>query len=84
MRSKPRKPGINPSSPPESKSGPADAKRRGFMLALGAGGVGAAAMAVRSLPGAAPAAASGGAEATSGEGYRLTDHVKRYYQTTKT
>jgi hypothetical protein len=52
-------------------------------LALGAGGIGAAAIATRALTGAPPATAPEGSEASTGEGYRVTDHVKRYYQTTK-
>lgn len=59
------------------------AKRRGFLLALGAGGIGAAAVATRALTGAPLATANEGTDAVSGEGYGLTDHVKRYYQTTK-
>ena len=35
-----------------------------------------------SLSGVAPA--GGATDPAGGEGYRLTDHVKRYYQTTKT
>lgn len=80
MRSKPRQ---SP-TPPKTDSRAPSAKRRGFLLALGAGGIGAAAIAARSLPGAAPAGTSAGAEVPSGEGYRMTDHVKRYYQTAKT
>lgn len=80
MRSKSR----HSPTPPETDSRAASAKRRGFLLALGAGGIGAAALAARSLPGVAPAGTSAGAEAPSGEGYRVTDHVKRYYQTAKT
>lgn len=59
-----------------------DARRRGFLLALGAGGAGAAALAARSLTGVAPQG-DAAAPADDGQGYRLTDHVKRYYQTTK-
>lgn len=61
-------------------------KRRGLLA--GAGAVGAAAVAVKLLPGAAPAAATAPVAAaakaidTDG-GYRLTAHVKRYYETTK-
>ena len=60
-----------------------NAKRRGFLLALGVGGAGAAAIAARSLSGVAPAATDAN-DSSSGESYRLTDHVKRYYQTAKT
>jgi hypothetical protein len=84
MRSNKRNARITSPARPESDSRVPDVKRRGFLLALGAGGIGAAAIAARSLPGAAPAAVSGAADAASGEGYRVTDHVKRYYETTKT
>jgi hypothetical protein len=80
MRSKPRQ---SP-TPSETDSRAPSTKRRGFLLTLGAGGIGAAAMAARSLSGVAPAATSTGAEVPSGEGYRVTDHVRRYYQTAKT
>jgi len=59
------------------------AKRRGFLLALGAGSAGAAALAARSLSGVAPAA-DAAADSEASQGYRLTDHVKRYYETAKT
>lgn len=75
---------VKPATPRESESRATDAKRRGFLLALGAGGVGAAALAARSLPGAAPAAASASGEPAPGQGYRLTEHVRRYYRTAKT
>jgi hypothetical protein len=84
MRSSKRNARITSPARPESDSRATDVKRRGFLLALGAGGIGAAAIAARALPGAAPAAVSDGADAASGEGYRVTDHVKRYYETTKT
>ena len=84
MRSSKRNARITSPARPESDSRATDAKRRGFLLALGASGIGAAAIAARSLPGATQAAVSGGADAASGEGYRVTDHVKRYYETTKT
>jgi hypothetical protein len=59
-----------------------NAKRRGFLLVLGAGGAGAAALAARSLTGAAPQSES--AVPDESQGYRVTDHIKRYYQTAKT
>ena len=68
---------------PAADPGARVAKRRGFLLALGAGGIGAAGVATRALTGATPAGATDGSEAGSGAGYRVTDHVKRYYQTTK-
>lgn len=59
---------------------PADSKRRRFLLALGAGGASAAAVAaqVRAAP-VVPAAA----EADSPKGYRETDHIRDYYATTR-
>jgi hypothetical protein len=59
-------------------------KRRNWVL--GAGAVGAAALAVKALPAAAPiasvAAAAKTAVDTSG-GYQLTAHVQRYYDTAR-
>ena len=56
-------------------------------LVVGAGvAAGAAALAAATLAsrGTAPAAAAkAGAESKQGEGYRLTDHVLRYYETTR-
>jgi hypothetical protein len=69
------------SSPSASNSG-ANTRRRGLLLALGAGGAGAAALAARSLTGVTPQDGSGSAGDDS-KGYQLTDHVKRYYGTTK-
>jgi hypothetical protein len=79
MSSSPRKTSSRPDSPSQAGA----SKRRGFLLALGAGGIGAAAIAARSLTGSVPAAPAD-PDAASGEGYRVTDHVRRYYQTTKT
>ena len=60
-------------------------RRRGFLLALGLGGAGAAALAARKLSGVAPNATSTPeGDAVKGAGYQTTDHVKRYYETTKT
>lgn len=54
-------------------------------LLLGAGAAGAAAIAAKTLPiapaDAAPAVAKAAPEA--GGGYQLTQHVLRYYETTK-
>ena len=65
-----------------TNAGGANAKRRGFLLALGAGSAGAAAIAARSLTGVAPQSES--TTPDKSQGYRVTDHIKRYYQTTKT
>ena len=82
MRSDRRIPANTSDKPEVSASGP-NTKRRGFLLALGVGGAGAATIAARSLTGAAPAADAADS-AANGESYRLSDHVKRYYQTAKT
>jgi len=56
--------------------------RRRFLVALGAGGAGAAALAARSLSGVAREDESATA-ADDSKGYQVTDHVKRYYGTAK-
>jgi len=58
-----------------------DLKRRRFLLALGAGGAGAAAVATQPLVKAVPDPAA--AEADSPKGYRETEHVRDYYATTR-
>ena len=84
MRSSQRNAG-SPSVKPDQSPRSTDTKRRGFLLALGLGGAGAAALAARSLSGVAPNAAATPADAdVKGAGYQTTDHVKRYYETTKT
>jgi hypothetical protein len=60
-------------------------KRRGLLI--GAGAVGATVLAAKALPGAAPVATTTALAAkkaidTSG-GYQVTDHVLRYYETTR-
>ena len=59
-------------------------RRRGFLLALGVGGAGAAAVAIQSRSVGAIAADGASDVAADGSGYQLTEHVRRYYQTTKT
>ena len=83
MRSMRRKTPFKAPSQSDASSSRTDARRRGFLLALGAGGAGAVALAARSLTGVAPKTEPT-PDASDGQGYRLTDHVKRYYQTTKT
>ena len=82
MRSMRRKTPFKSSSQSDASPSRTDARRRGFLLALGVGGAGAAALAARSLTGVAP---SGEIPSNvDGQGYQETDHVKRYYQTAKT
>jgi hypothetical protein len=59
-------------------------KRRGLLW--GAGAAGAALVAAKVLPGAAPVAAgvpAAHAAAESAAGYQLTPHVRRYYETAR-
>jgi hypothetical protein len=59
-----------------------DFKRRRFLLALGAGGAGAAAVATQSI--ARPLAPTTAQDdADSSQGYRETEHVRDYYATTR-
>ena len=66
---------------------PADAGRPDRRtVVVGAGVAGAAAVAAHALHRAgveAPADAPAPVASTEGEGYRLTAHVRRYYETTK-
>jgi hypothetical protein len=59
---------------------PTDFKRRRFLLALSAGGAGAAAIATQSL--AAPVVPAA-AEVDRPQGYRETEHIRDYYATTR-
>jgi hypothetical protein len=84
MRSSQRNARITQSALPDKSPRSTDTKRRGFLLALGLGGAGAAALAARSLSGVAPNATATPEDADAkGAGYQTTDHVKRYYQTAK-
>lgn len=54
--------------------------RRNFLLVAGAGGVATAA----AIAGKSPQAQPKKAEAVSGsKGYHLTEHIRKYYSTTK-
>lgn len=56
--------------------------RRKFFAAVGAGGV-AAAAAVVATKGGDERKAENGQAGQQGQGYQLTEHVRRYYETTK-
>jgi len=74
---------ATPASVPTHATDSPDFKRRRFLLALGAGGAGAAAVAANSLAGpVAPAAVPAG-DSASAQGYRETDHIRDYYATTR-
>jgi len=84
MRSSQRNARLTTSGQSDKSLRPPDIRRRGFLLALGVGGAGAAALAARKLSGVAPnATATPEGDAEKGAGYQATDHVKRYYETTK-
>ena len=68
-------------SDPAAADSRTNARRRGFLLALGAGGAGAAALAARSL--STLSRKDDGAGADDSKGYQVTEHVKRYYRTAK-
>ena len=62
---------------------PATSRRR---LVVGAGVAAGAAVAVAALqrkPASEPAAAAADAGPEHAQGYRLTDHIRRYYETTR-
>jgi hypothetical protein len=71
-----------PASVPTRATDSPDIKRRRFLLALGAGGAGAAAVATSALGSPVLPAASPD-EAESSQGYRETDHIRDYYATTR-
>jgi hypothetical protein len=56
--------------------------RRGFLLAAGFGGAGAV-VAVATVRKATPGAAKQAAAAETAQGYRVTAHIEKYYNTTK-
>ena len=82
MRKTQRRDRLNRASPAAPSIPGTDLKRRGFLLTLGVGGVGAAAVAARSMTGVAiePETA---AAAPGDKGYAVTEHVRRYYRTMK-
>ncbi|MEJ7667724.1 MAG: formate dehydrogenase [Casimicrobiaceae bacterium] len=67
---------------PAQVSALTNSQRRRFLFALGAGGAGAAAVVTQSL--VAPIAQVTAPEPAAGSsGYRETQHVRDYYQTTR-
>jgi hypothetical protein len=58
-------------------------QRRNFLLALGAGGAGAAVVAARALTVGSVAPDAARERSPDGKGYAVTDHVRRYYRTAK-
>ena len=79
----------SPSSPALGADAPATeqprATRRRLVVGAGvAAGAALAAAAVQRNTAAKPEAKSATGETESAQGYRLTDHVRRYYETTRT
>lgn len=73
-----------PTGSAATQSASAKVDRRG--LVLGAGVAGVAAVAAHALHRGAlelPVAAAAKPASVQGEGYQLTEHVRRYYETTK-
>jgi len=62
------------------KSSQSRLSRRNFLLAVGAGGVATAAVVATKGPQAQPKKAEA---VTGSKGYQLTEHVRKYYDTTK-
>ena len=61
--------------------GKMSASRRNFLVSVGAGGVATAAVAVNAVtPGAKPAPE---APRKSGGGYQVSEHINKYYRTTR-
>ncbi|MDQ2694678.1 MAG: twin-arginine translocation signal domain-containing protein [Pseudomonadota bacterium] len=58
-----------------------DKSRRQFLLAAGLGAAGAAAGALK--PAAAQAEPADQPKEPRGQGYRLTEHIRKYYDTTR-
>jgi len=83
MRSTKRNDGHKPVEPGTKSFRNANLQRRGFLLTLGIGGAGAAALAARKLPGSAIAPGASREPGADSAGYRVTEHVRRYYQTAK-
>lgn len=59
-----------------------DSKRRNFMIGAGLGSIGAAAALVSSGT-LKPAAETAAAVTSDEQGYRETEHIRRYYGTTR-
>lgn len=67
----------------EQSIAPTDSRRRIFLIGAGLGTVGAAAAVIGAAPAAPVGAAADIATSTSEKGYRETEHVRRYYSTTR-
>ena len=68
---------------PAATATPPDFKRRRFLLAIGAGGAAVATTAANATPLAAAADAAAPQPADTASVYRVTEHVRDYYRSTK-
>jgi nitrous oxide reductase len=70
---------------PKSAAGAPPLQRRGMLLGTGVAAIAgvAAAVTARTLPATEPTPAAAVPKDTSAEGYRLTQHVLRYYETAR-
>ena len=82
MRKTQRSDRLNPAAPATNAAPGTNLKRRGFLLALGAGGAGAAAIAAQKISRTIEPAGTAAAPA-DGKGYSVTGHVRRYYSPMK-
>jgi hypothetical protein len=57
--------------------------RRNFLLAAGLGGAGTVAAVATARKKAAPAATQQASAADPAQGYRVTEHIAKYYKTTE-
>ena len=83
MRKTQRSDRPDSSSPASPSASGTNLKRRGFLLTLGVGGAGGAAVAARSITGTVVDTEPADATPTDGKGYAVTEHVRRYYRTMK-
>jgi hypothetical protein len=83
MRKTQRSDRPDPAAPVTPSAPGTNLKRRGFLLTLGVGGVGAAAVAAHSMTGAVIDVEPAVTTPTDGQGYAVTEHVRRYYRTMK-
>jgi hypothetical protein len=60
-----------------------DSKRRNFLIGAGLGGVGAAAALAGGVAGVKPEAPPVAEPVAESKGYQETEHVRRYYGTTR-
>jgi len=60
-----------------------DNKRRNFLIGAGLGGAAAAAAVAGSVAGVKPEAAPAAEPVADSKGYKETEHVRRYYGTTR-